>query len=92
MRKQPNIFFDDKIAVLSEWEREFSSLDALPDFGEKTKSITRFLRDCKFLIREMNKARDPNLCDSVDLDSRYHVLENTRRRLLNVVQTEKAPL
>lgn len=91
MKAKENIFFDDKITTLQEWEIEFTQKKADPDFHDKTKAMDRFIRDCGLLRRDMKREHDPGLTDSVDLDSRYFVLENTRRRLINDVQTEEAP-
>lgn len=92
MSRAPNIFFDDRINQLDAWAGEFKSLRNETSFAEKRNAIVRFMRDCSLLTTDMRKARDPNLCDTVDLNRRYDVLENTRRSLLNVVQTEETPI
>lgn len=92
MPKTPNLFFGDRTDQLDIWGGEFKSLMSNSDFSEKRNAISRFCRDCAQLATDMRKARDPNLTDTVDLNRRYDVLENTRRSLLNVVQTEETPI
>lgn len=90
MRKKRNPFFDHHLRYIDSWIAEFSAMEKDGTPPEKAKSFQRFTRDCALLKKDMTREHDPSLCDSVDLTSRWEVLSLTRRRLLNVVHTEKA--
>ena len=80
-----NTFFTDRLTQVDTWRQEFEKKLSDPEHHDSTSTIQRFIRDCRLLMTEMSKARDPGLTDLVDLNTRYQFLEASRRRIINEV-------
>lgn len=87
-----NLFFGPQIENLKAWELEIKAQSSLPNNGDKKAAMLRFVSDCDALATTMEATLDPSLCDTVDLNARYTVLEVTRRRLINALPSEETPL